>query len=169
MEEVKTNSKAVFPYTNKYLERDINHWANWAVQNNHNIALYRKPEEDPMMLMDEKPLTKVSLPIEELNKGFVLANYRGDLWHMEASRVVKFDNLEEINLPIEENNHDWAYYTNSNQQPTTSKEDYMLSVQQGIDSILTSNLVKIVPTKIKLHKLTTGFSLANAFVKLCEK
>ena len=99
MEEVKTTSKTVFPYTNKYLERDLNRWANWAISNQHNIAVYRKPGKAPMLLLDGNPLTKVACSIEELKKGFAFANYMGDLWHMEASHTVEFSDLEKINLP----------------------------------------------------------------------
>lgn len=169
MEEVKTTSKAVFPYTTKYLERDINRWANWATTNQHNIAVYRKPGMPPMLLLDGNPLTKVTCPIEELKKGFLLANYVDELWHLEATHAVEFSDLEKINLPIEDDDSDWDYYTNGVEQPTTSKSDYTASVQHGIDTILASELVKVVPTKIKLHNLPQGFSLANAFVKLCDK
>lgn len=169
MEEMRTTSLAVFPYTNEYLERDINRWANWATSNQHNIAVYRKPGKAPMLLLDGNPLTKVTCSIEELKKGFVLANYNGDLWHLEASHIVEFSDLEKVNLPIEEDESDWDYYTNGVEQHTTSKANYTASVQQGIDSILTSELVKVVPTKIKLHNLPPEFSLANAFVKLCDE
>lgn len=169
MEQVKTTSKAAFPYKNNYLERDINRLANWATVNQHNIAVYRKPGKAPMLLLDGNPLTKVTCSIEELKKGFVLTNYNGDLWHLEASHAVEFSDLEKVNLPIEEDESDWNYYTNGVEQHTTSKANYTASVQQGIDSILASELVKVVPTKIKLHNLPQGFSLANSFVKLCDE
>ncbi len=171
MEETKSNSKAVLPYTNKQLAKDINSWANWAVANNQNIALYRKPGQNPMLLLDGNALTSIETPIENLPKGFVFANYAGSLWHLEATHTVEFIDLEHPNLPInnEETNTSWAYYTTANEQESTSKKAYTKAVQEGINTIKSSGLNKVVPSKIKLHKLAIDFSLAEAFAKLCSK
>ncbi len=172
MTEPSTSSKAKFTYTNAQLAKDINSWANWAIGNTQNIALYRKPGTPPVMLLDANPLTKVKNSIEELQKGFLFANYEGTLWHLKAGHTVDFINLEHPNLPIknkEEEELNWNYYTTNNEQKSTSKLDYISSVKKSIDTILTSELNKVVPSKIKLHNLPNNFSLAEVFVKLCNK
>jgi len=171
MEEPKTSSKAVFPYTDKLLTKDINTWAKWATDNSQNIALYRKSGSNPTLILDNNPLTIVKKPIEELSNGFLFANYQGTLWHMQAVHSVEFIDLEHPNLPIgaDEPIGKWAYYTNDKAQETTPKLTYTNSVRTSIDAILKSDLNKIVPSKIKLHSLPGNFCLAETFVKLCSK
>ncbi len=171
MEEPKTSRKAVFPYTDKLLTKDINAWATWAIDNSNNIALYRKPGDSPTLMLDGNPLSTVENPIEELEKGFLFANYKGSLWHMQAEQTIEFIDLEHPNLPInvDELIENWAYYTDNKAQETTPKVTYTNSVQTSIDAILKSDLNKVVPSKIKLHSLPANFSLAEAFVTLCSK
>ena len=171
MEGSSTKSKAVFPYTDKQLAKDITAWVNWGIDNGQNIALYRRPEQNPMLLLDGNSLTKINTAIEDLKQGFLFANYNGELWHLEAAHLVEFIDLESPNLPIEVSKPkaEWAYYTNNSVQKTTSKEAYTNSVQTAIDTINNSKLNKVVPTKIKLHNLVDNFDLAEVFVKLCAK
>ncbi len=171
MEEPKTVSKTEIPYSNSLLESDLNYWANWATSNKYNLVVFRKPGESPRLIIDNNTLQKVDSPIEELKKGFLFANYEGDLWHMEATQIVDFKSNERVNFPAESNNYknDWNYYSTNKEQLTTSKESYISSVKKGIKTIESTDLVKVVPTKIKLHNLSQDFSLANAFVNLCEQ
>lgn len=171
MEESKTANKVESPDDNFLLESDINSWAIWATTNNYNIAIYRKPGKSPSLIIDTGSLKKVNSPIEELKHGFLFANYEGDLWHMEAIHLINFNSNEEINLPFDTSSHnkDWDYYTTNKEQKTTSKADYISSVKHGIDTIKATDLIKVVPTKIKLHKLSKDFSLAKSFVTLCNK
>lgn len=171
MGEVKTTSKAVIPYDNSFWEKDIDKWAIWATSNNYNIAIYRQPGGSPRLIIDNNSLQKVDKPIEELDAGFLFANYEGDLWHMEAIHVVNFDSAERPNLPVDINDSksNWDYYSVGKEQPTTSQEYYKTSVQKGINTIESTDLVKVVPTKIKLHSLSNEFSPTNSFVKLCDE
>ena len=170
MGRAETARKVDFLYDNSTLEDDINSWANWATENQHNIAVFRKPEKSPILLIDSNPLTKVISPIEELNSGFLFANYVGDLWHMEAEYLVDFSKSDQPTVPTEIHTHkDWNFYVNKQQQATTSPEEYKRAVQEGIATIQDSELVKVVPSKIKLHHLPNDFSLAKAFVNLCNK
>jgi len=168
MKEAKAKSKAKLAYP-QILETNINNWAVWATKNQYNLAIYRKPNESPTLLIDSGALQKVEVPIEELSNGFLWANYEGDLWHMEATHQIKFDNNELINVPTEDlASGDWNYYTSSKEQSSTSKSEYLAAVKKGLKTILSSDLVKIVPSKVKIKPLKEGFSLANAFVNLCQ-
>jgi len=170
MERAETAIKAGFHYDNSALEADLNSWASWATANHHNIAAFRKPGKSPIILVDSNPLKRVISPIEELSSGFIFANYAGDLWHMQAEYLVDFNKPDHPIIPPQINTRTgWDYYTSNTQQETTSKEEYKAAVEKGIKSIQNSELVKIVPSKIKLHKLPEGFSLAKAFVNLCNK
>ncbi len=173
MEESETASKAEIScalnkqaYTNSLLERDLNKWGNWATTNQQSLAVFRIPGESPKLIIDNKPLQKVATPIEELKSGFLFANFEGNLWHIDANQVINFDSLETSNVP--DNSKKWKYYSTNHEQPSTSKESYISSVQQVIDTIKSTSLVKAVPTKIKLHSLPNNFSLASTFVQLCE-
>ncbi len=169
MEKVRANIKDRSSYTEECLAKDIKIWANWAKDNSHNIALYRKPGNHPCLLLANQPLSKVDRPIEELSAGFLFANFNGELWHMPKEQQVEFIDVEHITLPVElSKKTNWEYYVTSKEQASTSKADYTNTVQQSIDNILHSNLNKVVPSKIKLHHLPKGFCLASAFVKLCN-
>lgn len=171
MEESNTASKAKILSTNSFLEKNLFSWAQWATNAQSNLAVFRNPGENPILIIDNNPLQKVKSPIEELKSGFLFANYDGDLWHLGAHKVIDLSSLENSNPPVEpeKTNDHWNYYTSNKEQPSTSKQAYISSVQKGINTIESSDLVKVVPTKIKLHELGDGFSLANAFVKLCDK
>ncbi len=170
MEEAKTDNKTVSPYTKERLAKDIKSWTNWAMDNNQNIVLFREPDKHPAMLLDSKPLSRVDAPIEELESGFLFANYQGELWHLQGEQHIEFIDLEQVNLPVElSKKTNWEYYVTNKEQPGTSKENYTNAVQKGIDTILHSSLNKVVPSKIKLHNLPNNFCLATAFVKLCNK
>jgi isochorismate synthase len=171
MGETNTTSQTKLTYDSSIVEKDINSWAIWATSSNHNIAVFRKPGETAIMMIDSNPLKKVDKPIEELNKGFLFANYQGVLWHMEAEQLIDFNTSEHPNPSIKKNGleKEWKYYTADNEQPTTSKEIYIATVLKGIETIESTELVKIVPTKIKLHNLADDFSITNSFVKLCDQ
>lgn len=170
MDSSPIKHKALHFLTAEKLTEHINAWAGWATENKQNIALYRTPGHPPYMLLDGNPLTEVCQPIEELNQGFIFANYEGKAWHLEAAQTIEFTNSEQPPLPLTENHKhgSWKYYTQNGMQETTSKKAYTQWVAQAVDAINEGQLTKLVPTKLKLHTLGQNFDLAKTFVTLCH-
>lgn len=173
MEEAKAG-KVDNIFKTSSVEQTINKLASWATKNSYNLALYRKPSQNPVLLIDPEGLQEVFTEIEELENGFLWADYGGKLYNIQSKVQVDLEdgiiNGDLGLLPDEsEPTGDWEYYVHGNQQASTTKEEYMYAVQLGIDNILGSELIKVVPSKVKLHTLHKGFSLADSFVKLCKE
>lgn len=171
MQETKA-SKVDYLFNTSSVEQTINQLGGWATENNYNLAIYRKPGESSTLLIDSGSMEKVDKPIEELGPGFLLADYNGSAWHMNAELQVNLDEKNiygTLDVPEKEDlpKH-WNYYTNSQEQFSTTKEEYIKSVETGINMIISTDLKKVVPSKVKSYELCNEFSLANAFVKLCD-
>ena len=173
MEEAKAGK--VEQIFSKYtLEEVINKLAGWATQNHYNFALYRKPRQNPIILIDSEKLKQVTTEIEVLESGFLWANYDGTVYHIQSNLQVDLGNRSIFGdnslVPYESELPDsWQYYVHGQAQESTSKEAYIHEVQTGINHIVNSKLTKVVPSKVKLHLLAKDFSLADAFVKLCKE
>ncbi|MCB0495438.1 MAG: chorismate-binding protein [Cyclobacteriaceae bacterium] len=172
MQEAKA-SKVIFQFNTNSLELTITNLAEWATQNRFNIAIYRKPGKDPMFLLDPSDAQKVNRPVEELESGFLFADYDGNAWHMQAAVQINLANQEISGdlglLPLKKyGNGNWNYFIKGKAQRSTTSKEYEDAVQACVDKIGTSELIKVVPTKVKYHKLSGNFSLAEAFKKLCE-
>lgn len=171
MEETKA-SKVDYLFDTSSLEQTINNLAGWATQNNYTIAIFRKPGDAATLLIDTKSMQKVDKPLEELNGGFLWADYNGTVWHMNAELYINLENHTisgELELPERtELPNQWNYYSDGSVQKSTQPDEYVNAVRKGIETINSTELKKVVPSKVKLYHLQKGFSLANAYIKLCE-
>lgn len=172
MEEAKA-SKIDQLFDKLSLEQTINNLAGLATQNNYNLAIYRKPGEQPLLLIDPAKMKPVTVPIEELENGFLWADYEGNVWHMQAALQINLGSKNiagDISLLPEKLNgeYNWNHYITGEAQKSTSSEEYTSAVQKGIKRIKGSELIKVVPSKVKRYNLADGFSLSEAFTKLCE-
>lgn len=172
MEEAKAR-KLDYLFDTLSLEQTINDLAGWATEHNYNLALYRRPGKQPIFLIDPERMQAVEVPIEELKEGFLWADYEGSVWHLKAALQVNLENGETSGdtslLPEKPGSYSkWNNYVNGSAQKSTTSYEYIHAVQRGIERIENSELIKVVPSKVKLHELPSGFSLAEAFIKLCE-
>jgi isochorismate synthase len=117
--------------------------------------------------------------IEELRPGFAFASYGGEKWFIQADLVL---DLESESLTIDPaaiaidclddldsfSPDGWNYPHRQMIPPETGQADFIDQVRGCIEVINHSNLLKVVPSRVKLQKLASDFDLAGAFLKLTE-
>lgn len=165
-----------------------------ALMSHHQLAVWRKPQEQTInILIDHTGKTKlVPIELEALAPGFILHPFADQpdqkAYYLEASEHIQVD-LRQERIALEKLPQGAQLYSNTRElksqirqlladqaspvQTTdnlksTSKEEFLDQVEKGIRAIQAGELSKIVPAKRKLIPLSDNFDLVESFLKLCE-
>ena len=164
-----------------------------AFEHNFSVAVWKLPHHQTkyLILSRSNQVLKHDALLEDLPTGFLVAPFERskDRIYLEADHIFSFEDgrLKPAQTPHEINSHTWLeellktspvtskksklYVTPSSShehQGTTSQNDFMGLVQNGVNAIEQGTLQKIVPSRTKQIPLNHDFDIVDTFQKLCE-
>ena len=158
-------------------EKLVNLLAARATARQWSLAFYRLPGQKGFRFVAAPALTSLSheADLNELPAGFLIGSYEGKQYFLEqvvgyeqptasltdGSNSAFFDSLNE-EKPT------WQPYTLPDDNPSTTRDEYINYVQHSIDTINQTELIKTVPSRIKRVTLPAGFEPGTTFIRLCE-
>ncbi|MDN3670099.1 chorismate-binding protein [Echinicola jeungdonensis] len=166
-----------------------------SLESNYQIAIWRSPKSNMVQVIIDKSdkVKKVALDLEDLPKGFIIHPFEtkeaSKAYFLEADAYFNFDinlshfpeeelgqfhsinlNGDQIKEKIRQNLRIKSK-NSGNKTPlfSTTKEDFIKIVNDGISSIQTGNITKVVPARVKTIPFRENFDLANTFLELCSQ
>ena len=151
----------------------------WATNNNLPFVVYRLPKQKYFNCLIGSEITRISdEDLSSLPSGFLVSSYEGDQYFINdgislnsKDKEIKVSptwpahiSLDLINKVVEP----WKPYSVDNNVADTSQQEYIQHVNQSIIEINNSDLIKVVPSRVKRVKLPEGQELLGTFDKLCE-
>jgi isochorismate synthase len=151
----------------------------WATNNELPFVVYRLPNQKYFNFLIGSEISKVNDEgLASIASGFLVSTYEGDQYFINNGISLNSNNQEisisatwpsNISLDsIGEVNEAWKPCTIENDAPETNKEEYIQQVKDSIDEINNSDLLKVVPSRIKRVKLSETESLLDIFNNLCD-
>jgi isochorismate synthase len=153
--------------------------AKWATQNNLPFAVYRLPQKNSFDFIIGSAITKVSdQDLSGLTSGFLISSYNGEKYFI--NQAVSYSSEENelklyTSLPdyitletISEQNKNWQPYSVVNPTRETPKQEYLDHVTTCVEEIKATDLIKVVPSRVKRVDLPPEHDLGDTFIRLCE-
>jgi isochorismate synthase len=161
------------------LLKTIESLALWATSNELPFVLYRLPNQDAFNFLLGTELVKVSdKDLSSIAPGFLISSYEGEQHFINHGISLNSEDKEikisptwpaHISLDlIGKVDGSWVPYTVDNNVPETSQRDYIEQVNECIAEIKNSDLIKVVPGRIKRVKLSAKQDLLETFISLCD-
>ncbi len=156
------------------------------VNNNLDSAIWRLPNtEFRHLIADFNPINKIDqLNIENSKPGFVLGDFNGEMYYINADFQCTFNSSNTIHslshdeTSFTENIVESAYETDNIQpnkktdieiiEDTNQKENYITKVKKAIDAIQEGKIKKVVLSRQKKGRIDQHFNHTEVFSKLCE-
>jgi isochorismate synthase len=153
----------------------INKLAVHAISENLSFAFYRMPSSSSFEFIAGK-LKKISDDdLAEIGQGFLINSYSGDLYFIEdgirsnskLQEVKSLNSEHHVEYLLErETQLDWDPYVVPNPVMGTEREDYTDQVKSSIKEIKQSELIKVVPSRVKRIKLNKNQKPSQIFLDL---
>lgn len=151
----------------------------WATNNELPFVVYRLPNQGYFNCLIGSELTTVSAEdLSSIAAGFLVGTYEGEQYYINEgisldskSREIKVSTTWPAHVSLDligKADESWEPYTIENNVVETSQEEYIQHVKQSIDEINNSDLIKVVPSRVKRVKLPAGQELLETFIKLCD-
>jgi isochorismate synthase len=165
-----------------------------ALEGEFQFAVFKKPQETTINILIDTTdkVKKVSLQLEDLPGGFIIHPFEDQedkkAYFLEASLLLEIDLQQEkisaselpswvdVHKPTSEVKSRIRQILNETKTgneghsdfQSTSKEEFVEEVNQGIAEILNGNLSKIVPVRRKKVPLPRGFDVVRTYFLLCQ-
>jgi len=151
----------------------------WASKNNLPFVIYRLPNQKNLSCLVGSDIANINNEdLASLASGFLVSTYEGEQYFIDNGISIDSRSQEIIVSPtwpaeisldqLGEENDDWEPYTVDNPIAETSKAEYIQQVKECISEINNSELIKVVPSRIKRVKLPDGQQLIDTFTNLCD-
>jgi isochorismate synthase len=151
----------------------------WATNNELPFVAYRLPNEEYFNCLIGSEITTVSEEdLSSVTAGFLVGTYEGERYFINngisldsKTREIKINPSWPAHISLDligEADKLWEPYTIDNNVVETSQEEYQQHVKQSINEINNSDLIKVVPSRVKRVKLPEGQELLATFIKLCD-
>jgi isochorismate synthase len=157
----------------------VENLALWATENELPFVLYRLPNRKDFDFLLGTAITKITdKDLSSLAPGFLISSYEGEQYFIDQGISVNSEDKEikisptwpsHISLDsIGRENGSWIPYSIDSKVPQTSRQEYVRQVNECIAEIKNSNLIKVVPARIKRVKLPARQDLLETFSSLCD-
>ena len=157
----------------------VESFALWATNNELPFVVYRLPNKEYFNCLIGSEISRVNdEDLSSLAEGFLISSYEGEQYFINDGiklnskdkeitigttwpSNISLDSIGEVNEP-------WEPYTVKNDTAETEQEEYVQHVKQSINEINNSDLIKVVPSRIKRIKLAGSSDLLETFNSLCN-
>lgn len=151
----------------------------WATKNALPFVVYRLPNQEYFNCLIGSEISKISNEdLSSIANGFLVSTYEGEQYFINNGLSLNSKDKEikvsptwptHISLDLtDKGDEPWKPYSVDNNVVETSREEYIQHVNQAINEINNSDLIKVVPSKVKRVKLPEGQELLDTFNKLCD-
>jgi isochorismate synthase len=151
----------------------------WATTNNLPFILYRLPGKETFRCMIGSKIEKIKgEDLSSIGSGFLISSYEGEKYFIKDGISLDSENKELIISPswsseisldnLDSDNYNWLPYTVENTVPEISKKEYIQQVNQCIEEIKNTDLIKVVPSRAKKIAIPAEKDLLETFISLCE-
>ena len=151
----------------------------WAKRNRLPFVVYRLPNQKAFNCLIGTEVTKITNDdLSSLASGFLISTYEGEKYFIKQG--VSFNSHDReikvsVNWPlnfsldtIDNGKQPWEPYFLENPAAEVSQEAYIQQVNQSINEINSSDLIKVVPSRVKRVTLPEELALSETYIKLCE-
>lgn len=151
----------------------------WATSKKLPFVVYRLPNQPSYSCLIGSEITQVNdEDLSSIASGFLVSSYEGEQYFINDG--IKLNSIDkEITIStawpsnisldsIGEVIEPWEPYTVKDDTPETKEEDYIQHVKEAINEINNSDLIKVVPSRIKRVKLADSSDLLETFNSLCN-
>jgi len=158
-----------------------------AVRNNYSLALWRLPSESTHRLIISRQITwlKQQEPLETLPAGFLFAPFdhsldriflQGDICFSFQDNALKSpasdieaSSLAWLHSELKNNqSQEKVFYKIALSQPVIEQKEFISLIGEAIREIEELKLQKIVPSRVDVIDLASGFEVVDAFNMLCQ-
>lgn len=151
----------------------------WATSKKLPFVVYRLPNQPSYSCLIGSEITQVNdEDLSSIASGFLVSSYEGEQYFINDGiklnskdkeitisttwpSNISLDSIGEVIEP-------WEPYTVKDDTPETKEEDYIQHVKEAINEINNSDLIKVVPSRIKRVKLADSSDLLETFNSLCN-
>lgn len=165
-----------------------------ALESEFQIAVFKKPKDQVVHILIDttERIKRVPLQLEDLPGGFIIHPFADQedkkAIYLEASELLKIDlheekiasgnlpswvnvgkNSSQVKIQIKNKLSNTSGATADNKSlNSTSKEDFIEEVSNGISAIASGQLSKIVPVRRKMIPLNGKFDVIKTYLDLCK-
>ncbi len=153
--------------------------ARWATNNNLPFVVYRLPGNENFRCLIGSEIVKINdEDLSSLGSGFLISSYEGEKYFINNG--ISFDSGDreiiispswspDISLDtLDLDNTNWLPYTGTGAVVESSRAEYIQQVSHCIDEIKNTNLIKVVPSRIKKVKPPPAQDLLDIYSSLCS-
>ena len=161
------------------LNKVIESLALWATGNELPFVVYRLPNQRNFNCLIGAEITRINNEdLATIGSGFLISSYEGKQYFINDGISLNSSDREIIVSPtwpahisldqLSEAKEIWQPYAVDNTIVETTETEYVQHVKQCIDEINNSELIKVVPSRIKRITLPEGQDLIDTFTSLCD-
>jgi isochorismate synthase len=151
----------------------------WATNNNLPFVLYRLPGKENFKFLIGSEIVKIKdEDLSSIGSGFLVSSYEGEKYFINEGISLDSENREIIISPslsshisidsLDPDQSNWIPYTVENSVIEISRKEYIQQVIQCIAAIKNTDLIKVVPSRVKKVALPAEEDLLETFMSLCE-
>jgi isochorismate synthase len=151
----------------------------WATDNGLPFVVYRLPKQKYFNCLIGSEITSINDDdLSSISDGFLISTYEGEQYFINNGISLNSKDQEisvsaswpaHISLDsIEKVNESWEPYSVDNNSVEISQTEYIQQVNQCINEINNSDLIKVVPSRVKRVKLPEGQEVLDTFISLCD-
>ena len=161
------------------LTKVLENLASWATKNELPFVVFRLPNQKYFSCLIGSELTRINNEdLASISSGFLLSSYEGEQYFINDG--IKLDSKDReisvsaswpLHIPIDsiaQANEPWVPYLVENSVAETTREEYLQQVNRSIKEINNSDLIKVVPSRVKRVKLPESQGILETFIKLCD-
>ncbi|MEN8249421.1 MAG: chorismate-binding protein [Bacteroidota bacterium] len=159
-------------------EKTIEALANWATSYNLPFAVYQMPNQQHFTFLVGTSIQLINDDnLASINSGYLISSYEGEKYLIEQALIYNSEQGEiklsahwssDINIDsIGDIDEPWQPYCIENKCDSSSHDEYLQYVTDCIDEINHSDLIKVVPSRVKKINLNK-LNLSALFLKLCN-
>ena len=151
----------------------------WATNNELPFVVYRLPKQKYFNCLIGSEITRINdEDLSSISDGFLVSTYEGEQYFINNGISLNSKDQEvsvstswpvQISLDtIGKVDRQWEAYWAENTSVEISQTEYREQVNQCINEINNSDLIKVVPSRVKRVKLPGGHKLLETFTSLCD-
>ena len=151
----------------------------WATNNGLPFVVYRLPNQKYFNCLIGSEITSINDDdLSSISDGFLVSTYEGEQYFINNGISLNSKDQEisvsaswpaQISLDsIGKVDESWEPYSVDNNSVEISQTEYIQQVNQCINEINNSDLIKVVPSRVKRVKLPEGQEVLDTFISLCD-
>ena len=151
----------------------------WATNNDLPFVVYRLPNQKYFNCLIGSEISRINdEDLSSIADGFLVSTYEGEQYFINNGISLNSKDQEisvsaswpaQISLDsIGKVDESWEPYSVDNNSVEISQTEYIQQVNQCINEINNSDLIKVVPSRVKRVKLPEGQEVLDTFISLCD-